>query len=202
MTTDTWLQLSTRCLVHSDTVASGCTDDLWYDRSSHQRKGHCGHKGMETVNNKTQRLNSAPLVLRGPKWEEEMSPEALGWIHACMDAWGWCSELLGCHQCLFELVLPFCHMEPVCPFSSHLSHPQGLFIQTSLIQALLYKPWRWLHVSIHVDQRFLKYPPAHVVTNNPHQVPFCSLFWCLAWTSASCLDTSTCHWVAAMWLAD
>ncbi|AWO96124.1 Kinesin-like protein, partial [Scophthalmus maximus] len=36
----------------------------------------------------------------------------------------WYSAFLGCNKWLFELLLPFYHLEPFCPFSSDLSHQQ------------------------------------------------------------------------------
>ncbi len=59
----------------------------------------------------------------------------------------WYSADLGCNEWLFELLLPFYHLSPVCPFSSDLWHQQGIFIHTTaahwiffLFRTILCKP--------------------------------------------------------------
>ncbi len=73
------------------------------------------------------------------------SPSASGF-----DMWyvqRWYSAYLGCNEWLFELLLPFYHFQPVCPFSSDLWHQQGILVYTtathwifSLSRTILCKP--------------------------------------------------------------
>ncbi len=52
------------------------------------------------------------------------SSSAPGFDVLCVQRWY--SAYLGCNKGLFELLLPFYHLWPVCPFSSDLWHQQGI----------------------------------------------------------------------------
>lgn len=69
-------------------------------------------------------------------------PPSLWFNVLCLQRW--CSAFLDCTEWLFQLLLPFFHLEPVCPVSSDLSHQQGIFLHTtaslvSLFWTSLYK---------------------------------------------------------------
>jgi len=137
------------------------------------------------------------------------SPSSSGFDVLCVQRW--CSAFFGWNECLFALLLPSYHLEPVCPFSSDLSHQQGIFVHTtdahwifSVFRTILCK--RWLCVKIPEDQRFLTYSdqpawhqqPCHVQCHlNPFFFPNLILglnFSKLSWPPLH----AWMHWVAAM----
>lgn len=70
----------------------------------------------------------------------------------------WCSEFLGWNEWIFEYLLPFYHLRPVCPVCLLTSQGKRTFSSTQLLltgnfnfQNNLCKGW----VKIPVDQRFL-----------------------------------------------
>ncbi len=64
------------------------------------------------------------------------SPSASGFNVLCVQRW--CSAYPGCNVWLFELLLLFYHLYPVCPFSSDLWHQQGIFIHTTVVHWIFY----------------------------------------------------------------
>ncbi len=99
------------------------------------------------------------------------SPSASGFDVLCVQRWY--SAYLGCNEWLFELLLPFYHLYPVCPFSSELWHQQGIFIHTtaahwifSLCLTILSKTLEMVVCEIPVDQQFLNTQTSSSGTNN------------------------------------
>ena len=143
------------------------------------------------------------------------SPSSSRFHELCVQRWY--SAFSGCDECLFELLLPSCDLEPVCPISSDLSHQRGMFIHTaaahwifSLFQTILCKPYRWLCVKIPVDQQFLEYSEQPVWHQQPCHVQshLTSSFFpiLMLGLNLSKLSWPPLHikmrWVATMRLAD
>ncbi len=118
------------------------------------------------------------------------STSASGFDVLCVQRWY--SAYIGCNEWLFELLLPFYHLYPVCPFSSDINKA---FSSTRLPLTGYFLFFGPFSVNprdgcVPVDQQFLKYSDQPVWHQQPFHVqnhlnPLSSPFWCSVWSSAS-----------------